>query len=217
MSPSRLQGTTPGPLPAAPAVHKGADATREKLLQAAHELLFERGGHEPSVSQICTRAGVQVAMVSYCFGGKAGLFDTLLERLGTMINEEYARLAALDLDPEERLRRHVSAYVHNYVRFPYATRLIDRMNIGDKTAERLAGMFLLPPLELFRGIIAEGVASGTLRDVDPELLAFSVAGMCEFLFTATSFRTVAGLRLDDELVDRYTEHTIDLLVHGLRA
>ena len=216
MSPSRLRRTTPGLLPAAPAVHKGADATRERLLQATHELLFERGGHEPSVSQICTRAGVQVAMVSYCFGGKDRLFDTLLERLGSMINDEYARLAELDLEPEERLRRHVSAYVHNFVRFPYATRLIDRMNIGDETAQRLARTFLQPPLELFRGIIAEGVASGTMRAVDPELLAFSVAGMCEFLFTATSFRAVAGLQLDDALVDRYTEHTIDLLVRGLR-
>jgi|GEM_PF-6478026 len=217
MPPRSPVGTVPGLLPATPAVHKGADATREKLLQAAHELLFERGGDEPSVSQICTRAGVQVAMVSYCFGGKAALFDTLLERLGATITAEYSRLAELDLSPEERLRRHVSAYVHNYVRFPYATRLIDRMNIGDATATRLAETFLRPPLELFRGIIAEGVASGTLRAVDPELLAFSVAGMCEFLFTATSFRSVAGLVLDDGLVDRYTEHTIDLLVHGLRA
>jgi AcrR family transcriptional regulator len=210
-------GATPGRLPSTPAVHRGADATREKLLQATHELLFERAGEEPSVSQICTRAGVQVAMVSYCFGGKSKLFDALLERLGATITEEYGRLDEVELAPEDKLRRHVSAYIHNYVRFPYATQLIERMNVGDATAQRLTSVFLRPPLELFHRIIADGVEQGTLRAVDPDLLAFSVAGMCEFLFTAASFRAVAGLHLDEALVTRYAEHTLDLLLHGLRA
>lgn len=208
---------SPGLLPATPAVHRGADVTREKLLQATHELLFERAEEEPSISRICARAGVQIAMVSYCFGGKARLFDALLERLGATITEQYARLGELDLSPEDRLRRHVSAYIHNYFRFPYATQLVERMNVGDQTAQRLAEMFIQPPVDLFRRIIADGVETGTLRAVDPDLLAFSVAGMCGFLFTAASFRAGTGLHLDSDLVDKYTEHTIDLLMNGLHT
>ena len=57
--------------------------TREALLKAAHELLSERGGGAVSVSDIAGRAGVNVAMVKYCFGSKDGLLDALLERVLT--------------------------------------------------------------------------------------------------------------------------------------
>src|SRR5260370_40917817 len=40
-----------------------ADATREKLLIATHELLRERVGSPVSVYEICARAGANVAMV----------------------------------------------------------------------------------------------------------------------------------------------------------
>ncbi len=59
---------------------RGADLTAEKLLAAAHDLLVERAGQGVSVSEICARAEVNVAMVRYCFGSKNGLLDALLER-----------------------------------------------------------------------------------------------------------------------------------------
>src|SRR5258708_25255151 len=54
------------PLPAVRAnVPPRADATREKLLAATHELLRERVGGPVSVNEICIRAGANVAMVKY--------------------------------------------------------------------------------------------------------------------------------------------------------
>ena len=60
----------PLPPPRGPAP---AEATRERLLQATHELLSERGGGTVSVSEISERANANVAMVKYCFGNKDGL------------------------------------------------------------------------------------------------------------------------------------------------
>src|SRR5450631_678403 len=62
-------------------IPRRADATREKLLAATHELLRERVGGPVSVNEICARAGANVAMVKYCFGGKDAMIAALIERI----------------------------------------------------------------------------------------------------------------------------------------
>jgi AcrR family transcriptional regulator len=202
-------------LPPPPHPPRGAEVTGEKLLQATHELLYERAGEEPSVSQICERADVRVAMVSYCFGGKAQLLDALVERAVDGIMAEQAELVARDLPPEEALAVQVEATVRNFVRYPYMSSLSERLAAGDRTAGRMAASFVDPTLGFYRDTVAAGVAAGTFRPVDATLLFFSIVGMCEFLFAARSWLTHAGETLDDALVDRFAEHTVELVLQGL--
>lgn len=48
--------------------------TREKLLNAACEVFAKRGYRDATIADICKRAGVNVALVNYYFGDKAGLY-----------------------------------------------------------------------------------------------------------------------------------------------
>ena len=58
----------------------GGDAhTREQILAAAREAFNERGFSGTSLRDIATRAGVDVALVSYYFGGKTALFGEAIE------------------------------------------------------------------------------------------------------------------------------------------
>lgn len=204
-----VMSSTPLPPPAEPP--RGAEITREKLLQATHDLLIERRGADPSVSQICERAGVQVAMVSYCFGGKTQLLEALVERTTKVFLRELEQLAGRELPPEEKLRRHIAAVIRNFFRYPYSIQLSERLSAGD-AATILASTFAEPMLDFYRGLLAD---SG-FRDVDPTLLFFSVVGMCEFLFAARSWlETGAGEKLDEQLIKRFSDHTVELLLHGI--
>jgi AcrR family transcriptional regulator len=202
------------PLPQPPQPPRGADVTREKLLQATHELLLERAGAEPSVSQICERAGVQVAMVSYCFGGKAGLFDALVERTSEGVRKELERLTDAELDAEEKLRRHVAAVIRNFVRFPYVTQFSERQ-ARQGGAVQLAEIVGRPMLAFYRELLPAGAAEGSFREVDATLLFFSIVGMCEFLFAARSWLEGAGETVDEALIERFTDHTVELVLHGI--
>ncbi len=211
---SRSAGALPPPdLPP-----RGAEITREKLLQATHELLFERGGEEPSVSQICERADVRVAMVSYCFGSKAGLLEALGARAVSQMMGEEQRLIELGLPPQEALALHVRAMVRNFVRFPYMSSLSERISAGDATATGMAQTVARPTIAFYRDLLDQGVEQGAFRaGVDPTLLLFSIVGMCEFLFSARSWVQDTGETLDNDLVDRFADHTVELLLHGLGA
>jgi TetR/AcrR family transcriptional regulator len=213
----RGPGLVPGRLPAVAVPPKGADLTREKLLQAAHELLFDRAGAEPSVSQICERAGVQVAMVSYCFGGKAQLLDALVERTTTVVVAELDRCAALELAPEEKLRLHIAAVIQNFVRYPYVSRLSERLLADERAAARSAATFARPSIAFYRELLADGTARHGWREVDPTFFFLSLVGMCEFLFAGRSWLEEAGgHKLNDKLIERFTEHTVQLVIEGLR-
>jgi len=197
-------------------VHQPAQVTREKLLQATHELLVERRAVEPPVSEICARAGVNVAMVSYCFGGKAQLLDALLERTVADVVVELERLTAQDLGPVETLRRHVAGVIANYVRYPYTVALGERL--GDPDG-RTAETFARPLLAFHARLLQAGAASGDFRTgIDPPFFFSSLVGMCEFFFSARTWvEGATGHPIDADVVARFTEHTTALLLEGLSA
>lgn len=58
------------------------DDARELLLNAAIPLFAKKGFSGTSVKDIADKAGVNVALVSYHFGGKEGLYKTCIENFG---------------------------------------------------------------------------------------------------------------------------------------
>ena len=58
---------------------------REEILDAAGRLFADRGYAAVSASEVARQAGVTPGLLHHYFGGKRGLFITLVERLGPQI------------------------------------------------------------------------------------------------------------------------------------
>ena len=203
-----------GDLPPTSYAPKGADATREKLLQATHELLVERGGADPSLSQICERAGVQTGMVRYCFGGKQHMLEALVERLRDAVRTDLERLAAQDLDPEEKLRRNIGAMIRNFIRYPWGTQLSERLRADRPHGEEIAELFADSMVPFYAELLDAGVKEGTFTRLDPRLLFASVVGMADYFSAA---RSLFPDDAEDDLIGRFTDHTVELLLDGIRT
>ena len=218
--PRRGKAISLTPLPAGGGERSAAGETREKLLTATHELLYERVGGPVSVNDVCTRAGVNVAMVKYCFGGKAGMMIALIDRLVGGFVRQLDKLDQRDLRAQDKLRIHIGEIVRNYVRYPYLNRLISSqlLGAGENSVAALTRNFALPARDWYRRLLAEGRASGEFRDVDATLLFFTVIGIAEFFFTAQPLLRGFGIRkVDAALLDRYIEHVTDIVLHGVQA
>jgi TetR/AcrR family transcriptional regulator len=202
------------------AASRSAEQTAAKLLRAAHDLLVERAGQSASVSDICARADVNVAMVKYCFGSKDGLLDALLEQALRQLAGELDRLADTDLAPSAKLRRHVAGIVRNYVRFPYVNRLMnERLLAADPAAvDRIGASFAVPARDWYAALLAEGRALEGWREVDPTVFFFAIVGLCEFLFSARPLLERGfGASIDDALVRRFSDQVADLALSGIAA
>ncbi len=55
-------------------------ATRDRIVEAAREILIEQGHAGASTRAVADRAGVRLSLVHYHFGGRPGLLAEVLER-----------------------------------------------------------------------------------------------------------------------------------------
>ena len=71
-------------LPRAPIFpKKNGEDTRQCLMNSAKHLFAAKGYEGTTVKNIADRAGVNISLVSYYFGGKEGIYQSCLEQLGT--------------------------------------------------------------------------------------------------------------------------------------
>src|SRR6516164_6997089 len=87
------------------------NATAEKLLVAASELMIERSSIDVSLSDIAQKSGVNAALVKYHFGNKDGLLLSLLARdaANEVANLEY--LLAQPISPTAKLKLHIAGII----------------------------------------------------------------------------------------------------------
>ena len=80
--------------------------TRTQLLAAATPLFARKGLHGVSVREVARSAGVNLAMISYHFGGKEGLYAAVVEEQFARLRQ-MAEVARMDIPPTEKFRSYL--------------------------------------------------------------------------------------------------------------
>ena len=197
----------------------GRNATAEKLLDAASELMIARSSIEISLSDIAQKSGANAALVKYHFGNKDGLLLALLARDAEteVANLEY--LLAQPISPTAKLKLHISGIIRAYHRFPYMNRLIDcLLHEGSaEAADEVSKFFVAPLLDFHRRLIEEGVAQGEFRAVDPVLFYTSLIGACDHLFFGrhAMSRAIGVGPVTDDVCRQYIAHMEALICGGI--
>ncbi len=181
-----------------------AAATQNQLLEAAREVFAERGYQATSVAAITDAASTAHGTFYLYFRNKEDVFAQLM---ATAMDELY-RHTLTDLDPETHM------YDPNVARDRVAGFLQVAVSQGRIWRALLEAILVSPTiaanwLEL-RSVFHQGLADrlaiyqsrGEFRDLDPNLVAASLAGMLEWhVFTAASFGVPGPLEASDQVID----------------
>ena len=193
-------------------------AARDQLLDAASALMTERETIDVSLSDIAARAEVNVALVSYYFGGKEGLLVALAKRNATEALGELDRLLARNLDPVEKLRRHLAGVISTFFRYPYLNRLLHALMRDSSTeaSKEIAEFFAAPLGRAATGLIRQAQEAGLMRVEDPMLFYFAALGACEQIFVnQANLKYVYGVdEITDDLRRHYTNVVLDTFMNG---
>ena len=195
------------------------NATAEKLLVAASELMIERASIEISLSDIAQKSGVNAALVKYHFGNKDGLLLALLARDAATEVDHLEHLLAQRIAPTAKLKLHIAGIIRAYHRFPYMNRLIHYLlhETSAEAAAQVSQFFVAPLLDFHRRLLAEGIKAGEFRKIDPVLFYTSLIGACDHLFFGRqAMSRASGVGpVTDEVCRDYIKHMEALICGGM--
>lgn len=193
-------------------------AAREVLLEAASAVMSERQTIDVPLSDIAARAEVNVALVSYYFGGKDGLLLELAKRDATTALGELRRLLSLNISPAEKLRRHLAGVIRTFFRYPYLYRLLAALmrDSSEENAREITTFFADPLARTAKDLMEAGIADGSIRPIDPTLFYMAALGACEQIFANRSIlKFVHGIEeIDEALLRRYADVVLEVLMNG---
>ena len=195
------------------------NATADKLLVAASELMIERASIEVSLSDIAQKSGVNAALVKYHFGNKDGLLLALLARDAATEMSQLEYLLAQPITPTAKLRLHIGGIIRAYHQFPYMNRLIHYLlhESSTEAADEVSKFFVAPLFDFHRRLLDEGVKCGEFRKVDPVLFYTSLIGACDHLFFSrhAMSRALGVGPVTDEVCRDYIKHMEALIFGGM--
>jgi len=195
-----------------PAPHAG---TRERILQAAGDLLSLRGG-DATVDAIAARAGVTKGAVYHHFRDRASLLRAVARRIGPVDEIQRALDASGDLSDREQLLALARAYAGFIAsRADLVRNLANNAEDDPELAPIVFDEILSRVAPLVFGWFQERIDAGVLRPVHPSLLIQAIVGAvgAQVLMGPTLFGMLreAGIQPAAENLEAY----VDMLLHGL--
>jgi TetR/AcrR family transcriptional regulator len=148
-------------------------ATAAAIMKAAERNFLDKGFHGTKIEDIASEADVATGSIYVHFGSKEGLYLALIER-ALEVEERYLAKAFEDAKtPTEQLIASGDAYLRFYLEHPGYFRMLafpyfdTKPNAKlDPVAKRVAQL-AEGQIARLAGAIAEAVAAGLVRQVDP--------------------------------------------------
>ncbi|MEZ9764162.1 TetR/AcrR family transcriptional regulator [Vibrio splendidus] len=190
---------------------------RQLLIEHARDLFVVQPYDKVSTRLIADRAGVNIAMIRYYFGSKAGLFEAMLRETLRPMQLQMQRL--VEESSHENFLDLMRTYYKEMVKVPKFPRLIAQvMNMPPSEVQRelLEKVFLdvTKPAQdvIFEKLVAQGVLR---KDMDPKLCRVSYISLMVFPFIAPPpLLAIHGIEINEEFLNRLIEHNIQLMTEG---
>jgi AcrR family transcriptional regulator len=192
-------------------------AARDKLISAARVLFTASSYDKVSTRMLAERAGVNVAMIRYYFGSKAGLFEAMVRETIEPIKHQVNQFAA-DANQKE-LKDIMRAYYTNMSAAPMFPQLIFQtmqMPVSAPQRQLLENVLMdvLRPIQ--DALFNSGAWEPVIRpDMDPKLCKVSFLSLMIFPFIAPqSLYDLHGVERSNTFLEALLEHNLNVLTHG---
>lgn len=196
------------------------ESTRTALIEAATRLFADLGFDGTSTDRIAHAAKVNKALISYHFGGKAGLYRAILSGTFREINERLESADGAGLPADQRLDALIGAFAELHRLRPWFPAMILREVLsGGHHLDEAALPEFLSIFGRVRRLVADGIRDGSFRPVDPLLTHLSVVGSLVFFFATLPLRerlaAEGKIPFAAPTAEQYVRHVRELVSRGL--
>lgn len=191
--------------------------TVQKLVEAAIPLFAMKGVAAVSVKELAEAAGVNVALISYYFGGKDNFYAFVLEQQLMVLDDILEKINAAETCPVKKIRCFARAAAANHKENPYLDRLFYSEIINPTKCFDSVVVKAANKLDVFLiNCINDAMAAGLFRkDLKPHLAAVALIKILNlsFIRILLSKEYWSG----DDLIETYSDQALDIYLRGVAA
>jgi AcrR family transcriptional regulator len=194
-------------------------ATRDSLLRAARELFARHGYDGTSVRAITARAGANLGAITYHFGTKAHLYDSVLESVTQPLLLRLRQSGTTARSPLDDIEGVVRALFAHWVENPDWPALITHELALERTMPGPARHTMQEVAAMVSGLVRAGQRQRQIVAGDPLLLTFSIVSQPMYLALVRR-KLRDALRLDadaPEVRAQFVEHVVAFVRRSLAA
>ncbi len=196
---------------------RDAEATQVQILDAAEDEFARYGLAGARIDAITVRTGVTKAMIYYYFENKEGLYQAVMQRIGTQLEVAFEQLEKEPLPVDKALKEAIRSGIAYGAAYPQRGMLWFYEAIQNQGKYgQLSGW--QKSFWNMTTILERGIAEGIFRPIDPFLTTVNILGVCTFYFNAyENLKYVDPNRqlLSPEMIEQQTHAAIDLILTGV--
>ena len=199
---------------------RNAEASRQKVWNAAADEFAARGFDGAKVDRIAATARVNKAMIYYHFASKARLYNAILHDTFEAIADAVRGVRAGGGTPEAQVRAYVLAVARVAEGRPFFPPIwLREVAEGGRHLDPAVARHFRDVLSMLGEILHEGAAAGTMRKVNPFLVQLGIVGPLT-LFIASrplreKFAHVSQTDLMDVSIEALVEHVHATVLGGI--
>lgn len=192
--------------------------TVNKIIEAATRLFAAKGYAAVSVKELADVAGVNIALISYYFGGKENLYKLVLERQFDPVDSKLNELEQAEIPPLEKILEF--------------TRIIAQCCMDNANGDRLFLSEVINPTACFdsvvrirvtrlhrflRDCIKQAMELGQFRaGLDPDYTAQALGNIIRFHLAARHFAKDILPDREDQ-AEYYANQALNIFLYGVLA
>ncbi len=182
------------------------EKTEEKILDAARAVFLVKGYDGARMQEIANSAKINKGLLHYYFKTKDALFGKVFGLAFSVMVKRFSEILNSDIPLFEKIDRFCSMYIATVSKNPYLPRFVINEISKHPTAfvERMRPQFPFLNFEAFGKQVADEVAAGNIRPIDPRHLIVNILSMSVFPFLARPMLQMI-LSMSEADFDRFVE------------
>ncbi len=193
----------------------GGYSARERILDSGLHLFAEKGFTGATTKEISANAGVNEVTLFRHFGSKKALFASIIQERSRLGEIEDRMSVDTDVPVDDLFERNAKAVLAALK----ANRHLSMMMLGDAwRMPDMQGMTsdlgMEKSVDLLAGLMAELMAAGKAREMDPRVAARALIGMVQSYYVTRHLlgRKEPGPEEDERVISEF----VDIFLDGVR-
>ncbi len=192
-----------------------------QILEVAETLFAEKGFDGTSIRDISKIAKINIAMISYYFGSKERLLESLLFYRTSDLKNQLDHLIQEELEPIDKINKLIELYINRINKNKGIYRILHFEFNSEKRAKSLVAFSELKKgnLKTLETIIEEGQQKGVFRkDIIVPLLTPTILGtFFHFQMNKPFFEEVLGLNTKESFENYSTTELTNHIQQTIKA